>query len=248
MKFYLKIILYIAIFGVGLLLGSSNIFNKIGSVNFLGPLTTLLAAFFGAGFAFLLQNKKQERDEKKAQIAVVNRTIYMIYDMWNVLFEYQIDSINPIRNKPDDWLNLAASLEGQFHEVRFSAKDLVFLLETRHADLYSRILLEEQRYSIAMGLIRTRSRLVYDQLHPKMEHLSFKIGEPLDLNNVKTSLGSDLTNKLERLTKGIISNVDENVSSLRILYDEFRNSMLDFLGTENLLKVEFQTDVPSNIK
>jgi hypothetical protein len=211
-------------------------------------LATLLAAFLGASFAFLLQNRKQERDEKKKQITGVNRAIYMIYDMWNVLFQYQIEVINPIRERPDDWLNMPASLEGQFHEVRFPAKDLVFLLGTKHADLYTRILLEEQRYTIAMGSIRTRSRLVYDQLHPKMENLGFKIGEPLNLNAVEESLGPDLTNKLKQITRGIINNVDEDVASLRVLNDDLRNSMIEFFETNNLLKVEFQTDPTEDIE
>lgn len=246
MRPYHHIVLAVAILVAGLLLGYSYRNESGGSAGILGPSATLLAAFVGAWLAFELQNRKQEREEKKNQISAVNRALYMIYDMWNVLIQYQDEVINQIRGMPDDWLNMSASLEGQFHEVHFSAKDLVFLLETKYADLYARILLEEQRYTIAMGLIKTRSRMIYNQLHPRMENLGFKVGEALDLEEVEKGLGPDITNKLRQMTEGIIKNVDEDVASLKALYDDFRNSMMDFFETDKLLKIEFGTEPTGN--
>lgn len=53
--------------------------------DFLPAATTLLAAFFGAWFAFRLQENHRKALEKAERVTAVNLAIYTISNAWNTL-------------------------------------------------------------------------------------------------------------------------------------------------------------------
>ena len=83
----------------------------------LNPLATLVAAFAGAWCAFLFESRRKSNEEKERQRAVANRSIYVISEMWNVLYQYYQEIAKPYKDKPDACLNMAAdaSYYGQAH-------------------------------------------------------------------------------------------------------------------------------------
>ena len=161
------------------------------------PIATLLAAFAGAWFAFLLQDKKHKREERKKQRAAVSKAIFTISRLWNMLVQYQREIVEPIRQVATPWLHMQATIEHQFQNESFDADDLLFLLDTDHANFLSQLLLEESRCSIVLGLIAERSNLVLERLHPMMEKLGYDRGDEVRLKELEDQLGPDLTNKLK---------------------------------------------------
>lgn len=130
----------------------------------LATLASLIASFAGAWVAFLLESGRRKREETGKNIGSANRAIYTVFNLWNVLEQYRKEVLEPLRGKPDAWLNLAANPSTPVGDSKFQTGDLQFLLQTAHASLFATLLLEEQRFGLVMDLIRARSNLVLEKV------------------------------------------------------------------------------------
>ena len=152
---------------------------------------TLLAAFFGARYAFALQESREDKKKQNVDRSAVNHAIYSIFRMWNNLSQYKKEIINPAVETKAAWLNMAATIDAKYEDVHFPSEDLLFLLDSGHAQLYSELLLEEQRYQIVIGLIRELSKTTAEKLFPKMEQLGYHRGQDADVNQITKELGPE---------------------------------------------------------
>lgn len=176
----------------------------------LAVLATLFASFAGAWAAFALEGRRTKHEEQKKNVGAANRAIYTVFNLWNILEQYRKEVLEPFRGKPDAWLNLAANPTMPTGECRFQVADLQFLLQTSQADVFAKLMLEEQRFAIAIDLIRTRSALTLEKVFPAMAAAGINVGQAAQLNLVEHTLGIDVVHQLKQLTSAIYSNVDED--------------------------------------
>jgi hypothetical protein len=188
-------------------------------------LATLVASFAGAWGAFLLENERRKREAEDRNIGAANRAIYTLFNLWNILEQYRKEVLEAYRGKPDAWLNLAANPTIPTGEHTFQAGELQFLLQSRKAEVYAALMLEEQRFAIAMDLIKARSTLILDQVFPKMSAAKVPIGQALPEAEVEKILGIELLHKLKQITASIFANVDEDLTSLKAQHDQLREAM-----------------------
>ena len=204
-------------------------------------LATLVASFAGAWAAFLLESQRRAREARERNIGAASRAIYTIFNLWNTLEQYRKEVLEPYRGKPDSWLNAAASPAIPKSDHAFQAGDLQFLLQTPQAPEYAGLFLEEQRFALAMELIRTRSDLVLNQVHPRMAAAGVPIGKNLAAGEVERILGIDLTHKLKQITAAIYTNVDEDLASLKSQHDRLRQAMKTLYPEQKVLQVVFES-------
>lgn len=205
-------------------------------------LSTLVAAFLGAYAAFELQDRKNEREIERRNRSAINRAIFDLSQLWNATVQYQREIIEPIRSTPAPWLNLRATISHQFVSVAFNTESLLFLVDTAHANLLPRLLTEEQRFRVVLGLIEERSRLVLERLQPTMEKLGYKPFQDVNVRVLEDELGPDLTHKLKSLSNAIVQFVDENVQSISKLNDELTSTMQTFFGKKHkILRVVYES-------
>jgi hypothetical protein len=204
-------------------------------------LISLATVFVGAWAAFELQNLRQEKQERKLHIAGANRALYTIYNMWNILLQYQKKIVDPYRGKSDAWLNMGASpsLETTYGLTSFKADQLVFLLQTEHVNVFSIVLLEEQRFLMLIRLIEDRSSILLNHVHPKLGDANVRVGEPLRGDKIELLIGIDKVHILKKLTSGIVENIDENIKSLKYAHDELRKAMKTLYPKVKFLKANF---------
>ena len=203
-------------------------------------LATLVAAFAGAWGAFLLESQRREREARDRNVGAGSRAIYTIFNLWNTLEQYRKEVLEPYRGRPDAWLNLAANPAIAIGEHRFQAGDLQFLLQSKHAQTYAALFLEEQRFALAVQLIRVRSELVLQDVFPKMAAAGFAVGKNASQEDVEKALGVDLTHKLKEITSAIFKNVDEDLASLVGQHDELRAAIKQLYPKQNVLQVVFE--------
>jgi hypothetical protein len=192
------------------------------------------AAGFGSYFAFLLQNRKEQRNELNQQRKAVNRAIFNLSHLWNAQNQYYKEVILPDKNSPALWLRMQANISTQFLNISFDIDGLFFLADTDHAQFLSRFYLEEQRFEVVKDLIQERSSVVLNQLYPKMEHLGVRAGKPFELQTVERELGPDLVGKLKTLTEEIVTNIEQNIESTKCLNQEFHEAMAGFFKKRTL--------------
>lgn len=206
----------------------------------LAILTTLFATFAGAWAAFALEGRRTKHEEQKKNVGAANRALYTVFNLWNFLEQCRKEVLEPFRAKPDDWLNLAANPTLATGECKFQVADLQFLLETPHAEVLAKLLLEEQRFAIAVDLIRARSALTLEKVFPAMAAAGIKVGQSAPLDLVEHALGIDVVHQLKQLTSAIYSNVDEDLNSLMATHQELRQTMKALYPEQKFLRIEFQ--------
>ena len=215
--------------------------EAIVSINLIvNTLTILVAAFAGAWAAFQFERSRKKRETVEQHIAAANRALYTVSNLWNVLFQFQKEVIDAVRGQSDAWLNMPATLPTRYGLTSFQADNLAFLLQTEHAQTYSELLLEEQRFWIAVHQIEMRSSIVLDQVFPRFAAANVSVGETLAEAQVEKIIGIDVVHKLKQITAGIIENVDQDVESLREIHDQFRTSMKKIYPKEKFLLFSFE--------
>ncbi len=202
-------------------------------------LATLVASFTGAWGAFLLENQRRKREERIRNIGAASRAIYTIFNLWNTLEQFRKEVLEPYRGKPDAWLNLAAHPAIATGDHRFEAGDLQFLLQSSHAQVYAALFLEEQRYRLAISLIRERSHLVLNEVFPRMAAAGFAVGRSASQEEVERTLGIDVVHKLKEITAALYKNVDEDLASLRAQHDALRAAIKQLYPKQKVLQVVF---------
>lgn len=207
-------------------------------------LATLIASFAGAWGAFLLENERRKRETEDRNVGAANRAIYTLYNLWNILEQYRKEVMEPYRTRPDVWLNLAASPTTPTGEQTFQANELQFLLQSAKAEVYAGLMLEEQRFAIAINLIRARSALVLDEVFPKMSSARVPVGRALPEAEVEQILGIALTHKLKEITAAIFKNVDEDLVSLKAQHDQLRDAMKCLYPKRKVLQILFAVPAP----
>ncbi len=206
----------------------------------LSSIATLVAAFAGAWVAFKLESTRRKKETVDRHQAAANRALYTIYNLWNVLYQFQKESIDEIRGHDDTWLNMNATLPSSYGLTSFQADELSFLLQTKYVNTYSELLLEEQRFWIAIKQIELRSSIVLNEVFPKMAAATVPIGAKLTEAEIEKIIGIDVLHKLKKITTGIIENVDEDVKSLIETHDKLRTAMKSIYPKKKFVIILFK--------
>lgn len=207
-------------------------------------LATLVASFAGAWAAFLIESQRRKGEAIDRNLGAANRAIYTLFNLWNILEQYRKEVLEVYRAKPDAWLNLAANPTIPVGEHTFQATELQFLLQSPHAGIYAALLLEEQRFAIAIDLIKEWSDLVLNQVFTKMAAAGVPVGKSLVEQDVENILGIDLTHKLKQITAAIYTNVDQDLGSLMEQHYALRVAVKSLYPKRKVLQILFQVPTP----
>ena len=139
----------------------------------LNPLATLIAAFSGAWFAFLFESRRRAKEEKELQRAIANRSLYVISEMWNVLYQYYQDVVKPYKDKSDAWLNMAANSR-YYGQTSLDSEKLAFLLDFGEHQTYPKVMLEEMRFNGLINLIEMRNSVLMNEVHPAFARVNLR--------------------------------------------------------------------------
>jgi len=206
----------------------------------INALTTLAAAFAGALAAFQLESNRKKRETIDSHISTVNRSLYTVFNLWNILYQFQNEVIEPVRNNDDAWLNMAATAPLNYGLTSFNAEELSFILNTPHANTYSELLLEEQRFWIAVHQIEMRSSIILNEVFPRFSAAGVPVYTSLSEQEIENIIGIDVVHKLKQLTENIIEHIDDNVKSLEAVHNLLRNSAQSIYPGKKMVRIEFK--------
>ena len=191
--------------------------------DFLPAIATLLAAFLGAWFAFILENRKKERELEDKNIAAGNRALFVLIRQLNVLLVFQKQAIEPVRNHPGIFIAMEPLLPRTYDSLKFDVDSLSFLLETDYRQVLMEIMIEELSFQETIRAINERSRIHFTQVQPLMEKAGIIEGGEYKNSDFERILGNRLYLHLRRLTDAVVDHVDKTVISLRKMSEELRN-------------------------
>jgi hypothetical protein len=221
--------------GAGLLIKGNDWTNFLTS--YIPALATLVAAFYGAKFAFEFQNNKELVIEKKHNVAAANTAIFTFSRMANLLFEYRREFINPVRENKAYFIELRPTLNFEKEFIELNIQPLYFLLETEYRNLLSEVAIETERYRVTIDVINLRSKIHIEELQPLLEKAGFESGKEkiLSSDELEQILGNRLFHTIKESTENVIYHVDSTIKSMEELSKKIKTSMNNIYPNETII-------------
>jgi hypothetical protein len=192
--------------------------------SYVPALATLVAAFYGAKYAFQFQKDKAKGDERRLNVVNGNSVIFTMMRMITTLRNVQKQIIEPSRSQPAPFLQMRPT-QYFSHDIRLNIESLYFLLETDERNILGEVVIEDQRYQSAVQSINERSRIHKEEVQPLLERAGVVEGVDYSLRQIENALGERLYKTLQLVTEDMINDVDGTILSLKAVADKLRESL-----------------------
>ncbi len=192
--------------------------------DWLNPITTLFAAFLGAGSAFLLEYFRRNREEEKRQLSASKRAIYVLSEMLSVVAQYRKEVVLPYDEKPDAWLNMNVSYVSVWAVSDLNDDAISFLLDTSEANCFAELILEQRRFRSLRNLVKRREKILLESVFPALGKI-IPVGGQVDSNKFTELLGHHTENELKFLTAGIVEQSASLSKTLVETHDKLRDAI-----------------------
>lgn len=200
--------------------------------------STLVAAFAGAWFAFIYQNRQKAKEERRKQVSAGNRALATLLMQANTLTLYQRDMIDPHRDNPGCHFAIMPTLPYREEALTYDIAALDFLLHPKYAEVAFSLLLEEQRYREALKAINERSRFHREVVQPALERNGIMEGIVYREKDFRDALGVLGYQNLKQLTEAVIIHVDRTVDSLMAAKEELRKTLNELFPDDTFIDFE----------
>jgi hypothetical protein len=207
----------------------------------IAALATLIAAFGGAWFAFLLQNRKEKRKETNTNAEALNKVQITLSQQLNALTLFNKDFIQPYKDHPINWIAIPAIPHRDYSQLQIDGRSLAFLVEKDSSSLISKVLVVEEKFKEVMNVINLRSNIHVQQLQPKLAEMGFVEGQPFNysLEKVENLIGLQLVSGLKRLTISLISITEDAIQSHEEIIKEIKTTGIKIFPGKRILSFEY---------
>lgn len=212
---------FVTIVGLSFILGAAagwiaeGRFLNILFTSYVPALATLLAAYFGAKYAFAFQRNKEIEDTKRKNIVNGNVVIFNILQMINNLLIYQKQIIDPVRGKPSAFLEMSPTTQLSKEEISLDLNGIYYILNTEDINLLGEISVEVSKYHKALDAINERSLIHIRQVQPTLEKAEIVQGNDYLPEQIEGAIGNRLYVSMHESTKQVIEHVDNTLLSLQ---------------------------------
>ncbi len=187
---------------------------------------TLAAAFGGAWFAFLLQNRKEEKRENNKNARVLNLVQFNLIQQLNSLLILQKNYIDPIDHIPFNWIwfSIPALPIKNYSQYKINNEDLTFLAEKGYSSLIQKILLTEELFYETIQLLNYRSDTHVNTLQPKLKEEGFIEGKDpgYSYEKFEEKIGHTLVLEFKRMTNDLILFTENTIISHEKIIGEIK--------------------------
>ena len=200
-------------------------------------LVACLGALVGALTAFRLEVLRQNKSQRRQQVASANRAIFTLGQMLITLLEIKHQCIDPSKQDTLRHVTIRPTIELN-SPLKFDVAQLTFLLETSQPDLLNQLLLQERRFLGFIDGWNHRSALHLNELQPKLERAGFEDGD-FEQQDIKNALGQALTANMIMLTDELVQQNDDAIRSINEFSEKLGKELNKLFPKEHFS--EFQT-------
>jgi len=211
--------------------------------HYIPAVVTLLAAYYGAKFAFDFQRGKEKQEEANRQIISGNLAVFKIVTMINSLLTYQRQIIDPIRGKDTAFLEMSPTLPQEKENVHIDINTLAFLLGTDEQNLVGELSVEQARYEAAIAAINERSKVHRYEVQPVLDAAGIVNGRNYFHEDIQRVLGERLFHTLHQATDQVIYHVDTTISSLKEVADKLSVALKKQFPGSRIISVSMPEDL-----
>lgn len=231
------ITIVISAFLFGLILGLCAILKPELAEELFPALTTLLAAFAGAWYAFRLHAKKSEQDEAKVNVKAANCTIFELVRWYNKLLAFKKQFLNEHLDNPwrQFYILPVAGMSQKRPMIDYDS--LAFLIHSGKPNLLGTLSLAEQEVESTLDVIAQRSQLHVEVFQPTVEILQKQHGSAFAPELIDEALGEKNSQVIRMLTDYMIQGVDDSVAAIAREIDELRAQVLSMYPDHNIVQL-----------
>jgi len=211
-------------------------------------LATLVAAFYGAKYAFQFQKDKEKEDSKRHNVINGNAAIFTLMRMICALRDIQKQIIDPARDRPLRFIQMQPALHFIIDEIKLNVESLYFLLETEDRNLLAELVTEAARYHTAMGAFNERSRIHREEVQPLLEQAGIVQGGDYSHEQIEGAIGNRLYITIQQSTEETINLVDDAIISLKPFADRLRASLKKQYPTATIIGFELTAETSESIQ
>jgi hypothetical protein len=244
----------VIIAGISFILGAAagwiaqGRFLNIFFTSYVPALATLLAAYFGAKYAFDFQRNKEIEDTKRKNIVSGNVVIFNLTQMLNSLLSYQKQIIDPVRKKPSAFIEMSPTTQLSKADISINLDSIYYILETENKNLLGEISVEISRYQRALDAINERSLIHIHEVQPTLEKAGIIHGGDYRPEQVISALGNRLYVTMQDSTAQVIEHVDSTISSLQEVGGKLTQTLKKQFPGESIIGISVSGKINEKIE
>lgn len=183
-------------------------------------LVPLISTFFGATFAFRLNERKDAQKELDRQRSALNRALLVMGMQWNEV----ITSARRLRqyDSTHEQALVMPAWEPPPILDRIPVEDLSFLIDGPDQHILVELIIEQQRFDQCLTAIRLRGKFYVDTVQPAM--VSGKVlGRPMPLDQIVEAIGSHIYTGAMQAAEAMRHQLFPSEKSLWSMIERLRN-------------------------
>ena len=226
MKGDLQVIALVAAFFLGFLNSSlsDSSLEVLRHIEIGTMVAALAAAFFGARYAFFLENEKEKKRERALRVEGGNHSLFLLVRTLEyfqcIKREYKDEEKDPHRD-----LLIRPFIGVTGFELKFDFRDLFFLFESDNSHILNKLGAFQAEVASTLDVVTQRSEIHKTYAQPANERLFQAKGLVWDPKEVKKLMGPNQSTNLRQATDEMIKGVDSVIEGALTLSDELRESL-----------------------
>lgn len=221
--------------GAGIIL-ISNIEEDTSKI-ILSTIATLAAAFFGAYYAFSLQNQKQLEERNHLQVEAGNKAIFNLINTYNKFCNFRDQFINEHRNSSIRYVAILPAVGmTTFKEIDFDS--LAFLFKSEERNILAELSMFQTEVQSTLAIIKERSDLHVNTVQPKLEDAASGPNKEIVLEEIRDILGERTYVTLIQGTDQMIEFTDIVIEDSERLIEKLRNILKDIFQDHVIVGME----------
>jgi len=204
----------------------------------LGGLLTLVTAFFGAYFAFKLNDSKDSRREVLNNVDSANKAIFQVIRAYNFYSGYQKQFIEPFRGSPAVHYQIPPAMGFLDWRLELDYDSLSFLFGKNAGTLLLKLNDLEVLTRTTIESIQTRNHIHVNLVQPKMDAAGIADGLEISLGELDIIIGERIAQTLEKLTIELIRCIDDGVDNSDSLAVEMHEKIKEIYPDEKVIKMD----------
>ena len=194
----------------------------------------LIGTFFGALFAFRLQESKEKAKEVKARKTALNRALLVLGMHHNEIQNY-IKELSPYVSEVDRAFNLPASQPVENLDLRQKFDELDFLLESSNPNILVELIIEQQRFDQVMQAIKLRNNFYVNEVQPVFaaQGLNHRL---VAREELREKLGERLFEGAITQVKMVYDHVGSSNDSLQEVFGKLRTVAKELFPSEGFVQ------------
>lgn len=214
--------------------------NAISLSDLVSSLTTLVAAFLGAWFAFRIQNKHEREKQRENNLLSLNMIQIHLFQQYNDLLIINRDFSTTNENREIDWITIPA-MSHRNPPTEIDISSISFMIEKNNISIIPKILLAIEKYDECVKLINSRSELHLNVLQKGIESIRKKHIEEINKETLINEIGEKSVGEIMNLTEQIKSILPDTISYYRGLINEIYTIGLKMFPQKTIINIRDST-------